>query len=166
MTGAFLHPDLRSAVAGALAAEVGARLTDIYLPDGRAPDDLWAIGRAPDDRTPGNRFRDVARHVRVQGRRALYIAADGTRTALNLPRGALAAHREPLVPRSAAVVWSQFPAPDTRVYVPVSGTFDLGGMADMVVVSGNVVYRLTVDVGPRALKRFVPDVSRGFDAGP
>ncbi|WP_030160533.1 hypothetical protein [Glycomyces sp. NRRL B-16210] len=167
MTGARIHPDFRSAVERALVDEVGGRLTDIYLPDDRRLTDLWAIGRTPDDNIPGSRFREVARNVRIEGRRTVYVAADGTRTALPVPRDGVTPHHEPLAPRShATVVWSQFPMADTRVYVPASGVFDLGGMADLVVVANSVVYRVTIDVGPRALKRFVPDVSQGFRASP
>ncbi|GAA2135984.1 hypothetical protein [Glycomyces algeriensis] len=167
MTGAFLHPDFESAVERALADETGGRLTGLYVPDDRTLTELWAIGRAPDGRARVNPYRDVARHLRLKGERAVYTAADGTRTRLAVPHEGIAAHREPLASRSLAPgVWSHFPAADTRVYVPVSGTFDLGGMADMAVVSGGVVYRVTVDAGPRILRSFIPDVSQGFSAGP
>lgn len=167
VTGAFLHPDFHAAVERVFLDESGGRLTGVYLPDDRALTDLWAIGRTPNGGNRLNPYRDVARNVRLEGERAEYIAADGARTALPVPRGGVAPHDEPLAPRPlAAGVWSNFPEADTRLYVPVSGTFDLGGMADLTVVAGGVVYRVTVDVGPRTLKRFVPDVSQGFRAGP
>lgn len=167
MTAAFLHPDLESAIARAFADETGGRLTGVFLPDDRTLTDLWALGSAPGGRPPVNPYRDVARHLRLKGDRAVYTAADGTRTTLAVPRGGVVAHREALAPRSLAPgVWSHFPAADTRVYVPVSGVFDLGGMADMAVVSDGVVHRVTVDVGPRILRSFIPDVSQGFRAGP
>jgi hypothetical protein len=167
VTGAFIHPELRSAVERAFAAEVGGELSDLYLPDEGALTDLWALGRTPGDSLPGNRFREVARNVLVRGDAAVYVAADGTRTTLAAPPRGLVPHREPLAPRSTAgVVWSQFPDSDARIYVPAEGIFDLSGMAETVVVADRVVYRVTVDVGPRPLKRFIRDVSQGFRAGP
>ncbi|SDE03073.1 hypothetical protein [Glycomyces harbinensis] len=167
MTGAFIHPDFRSAVERVLVDEVGGRLSDLYLPDDRNLTDLWAIGRTPDGGSRPNPYRDVARNVRFEGKRTVYIAADGTRTALTVPRGSVTPHGEPLASRSlAAGVWSHFPEADARIYVPATGVFDLGGMADMTVVAGGVVYRVTVDVGPRNLKRFIRDVSHGFRASP